>query len=309
MIQVLRTLMLYAIPVLISLSWLLGGNLVSKVSPIDLSSSRVAVGAAVLLLFSSIRRSHATFTNSEKLKWWGHQLLLSLTGRVLYFYLSARSLLSITPFEAVLISTMLPVFLLGLERSMGKRFKSLLIPVGALASVGAVITSLFVASPSGSFHFSTGHLEMALAMLAFAIHILLYKRFVRDTHPANPLFAQFLIAALIMLPMDTTGLMQLGGFSLADWVQFIIYAVVCNLAPFVLVHYCLKNFSSFTVGAVAILSPLFAFVIKGVSNQAPPRPTFMLISIFACILTYFTLRADQPTPKPLTVPNKKGGPA
>lgn len=299
-------LMLYAIPMLISLSWLLGGNLVAKISPIALSSSRVAIGAAVLFLFSDIRRSQEKLTRSEKLRWWGHQLLLALTGRVVYFYLSARSLLSITPFEAVLISTMLPVFLLGLERLMGKPFKNYLIPFGALASVGAVVSSLFVASPSGSFHFSVGHLEMALAMFAFATHMLFYKRFVRDPHPANPLFAQFLIAALILLPLDISGLAQLSVFSVMDWLQLIIYAVVCNLLPFVLVHYCLKRFSSFSVGAVAILSPLFSFVIKGVSNQSAPSLQFMFISVLACVLTYLTLRADQPAAKAAPVPAGKG---
>jgi drug/metabolite transporter (DMT)-like permease len=302
-------MMLYAIPMLISLSWLLGGNLVAKISPIALSSSRVAIGAIVLFLFSDIRRSHDKLTRSEKFRWWGQQLLLALTGRVIYFYLSAQSLLSITPFEAVLISTMLPVFLLGLERVLGKPFKSYLIPIGAVTSVGAVISGLFVASPAGSFHFSIGHLEMALAMFAFAIHMLLYKRFIRDPHPGNPLFAQFLIAALILLPLDITGLTQFSAFSFGDWFQFIVYALVCNLLPFVLVHYCLKSFSSFSVGAVAILSPLFSFVIKGVSNQSPPNPGFMFASVLACVLTYFTLRADQTANKAVTVPAGKGKPA
>ena len=289
--------MLFSIPVLISLSRLLGGTLVHKVPPLTLSILRFGVGSFILFIFTDLNSFVKNNSRKYLLKWLGIQFILAVTGRALYAYFSAKSLLTISPFEAIIISTSLPVFIIILEKILGKPFKTPWVPLLGLLSFTSVLLSLLSQNNATMNKFSgslsAGHFEMLLAMLVYAIHLIYYKKQVKDISPVNPLFAQFLLAGIMLAPFNTDGFIAFFSFDYSDWVRFLVYAIICNLLPFVLVHYCLKKFSSFTIGAIAILSPLFAFIFRGVYEQKPLNIKFVLLSLVACLLTYMTVRIDH----------------
>ncbi len=295
--QITKFIMLFSIPILISISWLLGGTLVHKVTPLELSTIRFIVGSIFLFFFTDLKSFIKNKTKSEIINWFKVQFFLSLTGRALYAYFSAKSLLTISPFDAILLSTSLPVFLLILERFLGQPFKSHWTPILGILSFFAVFSS--ISTNNNSEHLESlnslkiGHFEMLGAMLLYATHLIFYKKQVKDYSPWNTLFIQFIFASAMLLPFDKDHYSSLINFEFIDWLRFFIYAIICNLLPFVLVHYCLKIFSSFTVGAVAILSPLFAFFFSGIYDQTQLSVKSVLITLTACFLTFLTVRFDQ----------------
>jgi drug/metabolite transporter (DMT)-like permease len=295
--RIVKLSMLFSIPILISLSWLLGGTLVHKVPPLALSIVRFGVGSFILFLFTDLKLFIKNNSRNYLFKWLGIQFILAVTGRALYAYFSAKSLLTISPFEAILLSTSLPVFLLILERILGKSFQSPWVPLLGLLSFTSVFLSILTYNNAANIGFSgsltSGHFEMLLAMFVYAIHLIYYKNQVKDISPVNPLFAQFLLAGIILASFNNDGFIAFISFDFSDWVRFLVYAIICNLLPFVLVHYCIKTFSSFTIGAVAILSPLFAFIFSGIYEQKPLDLKFVILSLVACLLTYMTVWIDQ----------------
>lgn len=288
---------LVAIPILISLSWLLGGNLVSKVEPSALAAARVTFAAAFLFFFSNIRRDHTMWSPKSKKVWWRDQALLSVTGRAGYFFFSTLALVWITPFEAVLISTLLPIFLLFIERFAGKPFVSLQIPIFGILSCLLALASLLVMKSSANVvngnQLNLGHLSMAFAVLLFAFHLFYYKKSIRDHSATNPLAAQFSIAAILLLPFGAAHLQQFFSLNFLEWIQFVGYAVVCNLLPFVLVHRCMKTLAPIHVAAASVLSPLFAVLFKQVYTSAAVPNSFLLLGASSLVFVLLTLRAGQ----------------
>ncbi len=282
-------LMLLGVPVLVSLSWVLGGGLVQKISPMVLSSSRLLVGALILGALSDVFRKQRELPSDQVRHWWKNQVLLSLTGRVLYYYASTRALLSISSLDAVLVTTTMPIQSLFVERLLGARFSNPWIPA---VGVMACATVAFAVTTGGSGlrgSLEPGHLEMGVATLAFVVHLTMYKRMTKDASPVNPLFAQFAFGALCLVPLDVAGYAAFGTLSAGEWVQFAVYSVVCGLLPFVLNHYCLQRFSPFIVSAVAILSPLFGMLFQASLRGELVSLQFMLLSLVSCCLIFTAL--------------------
>ena len=286
--------MLLLIPILISLSWLLGGNLIRELHPMTLASGRVVLSAAFLFFTSSILHSQKNWTWAEKKTWWKDQAFLSLTGRVFYYYFSARALLTISPFEAVLITTQLPIFSMFLERIFRMRvFSSFAIPALGIATSFIAAIAVWSSNFESHLFFRPGYIEMLLAILFFGIHLVFYKKKVRDASSLNPLFAQFLLASLVMLPLGFSQMRELGELGLFDWGQMLIYTFVCGLLPFVLVHHSLKKFTAFSVAAVSILSPIFAICFKSVYTSQTLSLVFVFLTLLTCLFTFFTLSMDM----------------
>lgn len=285
---------LILIPVLVSLSWLFGGNLIRDLNPMTLTTGRIVLSAIVLFFVSSIVRSQKNWTWTERKRWWKNQAFLSLTGRVFYYYFSVRALLTISPFEAVLVTTQLPILSIFLERIFGMRtFPSLVIPVfGIFTSFVAAVAVWSVHFPSQLF-FRSGYIDMLFAILCFGIHLVFYKEKVRDSSSVNPLFAQFLLASFIMLPLALPRMDELWHLDIVDWGQMFIYTFICGLLPFILVHHALKKFTAFSVASVSILSPVFAVLFKGIYTNQKLSLVFITFIILTCICTFLTLKMDM----------------
>jgi drug/metabolite transporter (DMT)-like permease len=258
---------------------------------------RFAVGSIVLIFFTDIKNFIRNNSKVQLINWFLTQLILAISGRALYAYFSSSSLLSITPFEAVLISTSLPVLLIVLERFIFKnKFKNLFTPILSILSFATVLASIINYNSNKNFdlnRLSVGHFEMLIAMLFYAVHLIFYKKQVKDKSPANPLFIQFVIAFVLLFPFNIECYNSFYSLNFNDWFKFFTYSIVCNLLPFVLVHYCLKIYSSFTVGAVAILSPVCSFIFSTFYEQKSFDVRFVLLSILACLFTFFTVLTDQ----------------
>jgi drug/metabolite transporter (DMT)-like permease len=288
-----NAVLILGIPLSVSLSWILGGELVKKMSPLVLSSSRMLVGVAILLLFSNILATQRSWSRDQRLVWWRNQLILALTGRTLYYYLSSASLLSISPVDALLVTSLMPVFALFIERILGTRFRTILLPVsGLLASgfaVAAVASSRNAGVPISS---ALGYLEIIGAVLSFSLHLSLYSRMTKDDSPVNPLMVQFAIGAAFLLPADLLGYQAFSKFSAVDWGQFAVYSAVCNLLPFVLVHYALKLVSPLTVASASIVSPLFGIVMVQGFSGTPIAPSFISLTLCSVGLTWTTIKLN-----------------
>ena len=285
-------LLLLLIPILISMSWLLGADLIHKISPLTLSSFRLLIGALVLLIFADFKNLFFYKDNKKLISWWLNQLILSIFGRMFYFYLSAKSLLLISPFEAILVSSSLPVIILLIQRALGKLFISPLMPVFSFASFMAVILSMYFYNNNFN-NFNLGHLEIFVAMIAFAIHLILYPKLIGEHEkPVNVLFAQFILGAMFLLPMNFQDISSFFHLSIAEWIKFLVYSVVCNLLPFVIVHYALRRTSAFVVGMTSILSPLFTIISKDIFYKQALNNTFIILSLISCLFISLTIAID-----------------
>lgn len=290
------TFTLLLMPLLNALSWLLGGALLSKIDPYSLSTLRTLIVAIILILTLLItERSHfSKILQSKNLKWWKDQLVLSLSGRVLYYYYSAKSMLSISPLEAIIITTLMPILALAAEKIYSKIDLSAgTIVMGIFACTFGII-SIFLSTESRLVSFKIGHVEMLFAVAAFAFHTVYYKAKVKDSSPTILLMAQFSIGAVLMLPfLPHTAITQFANLDLSNWFRFLFYSIICGLGPFVLLHYCLKKYDPFIVLTFSLLSPLFAILLRGVYKYTPISNSFVICTIFTCIFAIGTLAVNS----------------
>ncbi len=286
----------YLIPILNAGSWLLGGTLITVIGPYELSALRTLVVALILIAYVVVSDRPSIHSLWHKsLTWWLHQGFLALTGRVIYYYFGAKALLTITPFEAILVTVLLPV-ITGLIEAATRRGK--VSPIGLLFSIGACVMatlSMMSVSPGwGVSGLRMGHFDMLIAVVAFAVHAVYYKQNVKEPSPQVPLLAQFAISAIVLLPFANWGVMESAGdLSPVNQLRFVIYAVVCGLLPFVCMHYALKRYSSFLVLTVSILGPIFALLLKGVYQEAPLSPQFIIMTAVTVVFTFLALWASQ----------------
>lgn len=293
-------LLLLAIPVTVSLSWVLGGELVATVSPLELSIGRLGLGTIAFFFVSNIVSTQKALNVNERLAWWGQQFLLSITGRAAYYALTSTALLSISPLEALIMTSLMPVIAFSMERLLGKVFFSWKTPVFGLLASFFVVAALVVRDFSKintlkPLHY--GHGLMALGIAAYVLHMALYARLVKDKNPANPLFAQFLIGFLLLIPFEPQALMFMKDLNALKWVHFLIYALICNIIPFVAVHFCLKHFDSFKVSTVSILSPLFGTFFALAYGSPLPSSVFFILTGAACMSVYLCLKSNvMPAP-------------
>jgi drug/metabolite transporter (DMT)-like permease len=286
-------ILIAGIPLSVSLSWILGGELVKKISPLVLSSSRMLVGIAIMILFSNINATQRGWSRNQRLEWWRNQLILAITGRTLYYYFSSRALLSISPLDALLVTSLMPVFSLFMERIFGARFRTLLLPTSGLLASGFAFAAVASSRKAGvSASSALGYLEIIGAVVSFSLHLSLYGRVTKDDSPVNPLMVQFAIGAACLLPADLSGYQAFSHFSATDWGHFAVYAAVCNLLPFVLVHYALKIVSPLTVASASVVSPLFGIVVVKASSGTSVEPSFVVFSLCAVVLTWATIKLN-----------------
>ena len=292
----LQAVILLSIPVTVSLSWVLGGELVKAIPPVSLSIGRLALGVLVFFLFSSITRDLKDLPTPEKMRWWGQQALLAATGRSAYYALTATSLVSISPLEALIITTLMPVFTLALQRLIGVRFSSPGVPTFGLLATAATVAAIVLKSGLSESGISTlhmGRLLMMAGIAAYVVHLVLYARFVKDKNPANPLFAQFLFGFLMLLPFEPHGLGFMSHLTAVSWFQFLVYALVCNIVPFVAAHYALQTFGPFIVSTVASTSPFFGTLFAMALGVPTPSFWFFAFGTLAAGFVFFCLRSNM----------------
>ncbi|MGE3611036.1 MAG: DMT family transporter [Bacteriovoracaceae bacterium] len=289
-------ILLLLIPFLISLNWLIGGNLVKILPPMTLAASRMLLATMVLFFFSNILQAQINWSKTRKISWWKEQFVLSFTGRACYSVFSIYALTMISPFAALVIASLLPVFLILIERLGGKSFKNKYVPSFAFLSTIITLATLnFIPSLESSLGNISyrGLLCMGVAIFLFAIHLTFYKRTIRDDSSSNPLFAQFLIAAILVISIEPLSLLKIFQLTLKEWFQLLMYSIVCNLIPFALVHYSLKKYSPLIIGSVSILSPLFAFIFKGIYTSISIPWIFIILTILASFFVFMTIKFDK----------------
>ncbi|OFZ19597.1 MAG: hypothetical protein A2Z20_06495 [Bdellovibrionales bacterium RBG_16_40_8] len=288
-------LMVYLIPVFTSLSWLLGGVLVLQLSPYSLSISRTAiVGVLLLIYFLVFSRKPLQTIAKTSTCWWIDQAILAISGRTIYYYYSSKALLSISPFEAILVASFLPIIILFFNKIFKiSNVNTLSLALGLLACALNIYT-LTIYSTDRFSGFGTGHIEMLIAISGFAFHTIYYKAKVKESSPLLPLAVQFLIGAIIMLPFTKTNfLAEFGHLQLVSWGQFTFYSLVCGLLPFVFLHYALQMHSPFLITTISMLAPAFAIVFKSIYQEQPLNMWFIICTIATCSLAVLTLTANK----------------
>ena len=209
-------------------------------------------------------------------------------------HLSSAALLSISAVDAVLVTSLMPVFSIFIERIFGTRFRTYLLPLcGFLASLTAFCAVLSARGSLGAFSLTIGHFEIVAAIIFFTLHLSLYSRMTKEPSPVNPLMVQFTLAALLLLPADLGGYQAFSSFTTTNWIQFTVYAVVCNLLPFVLVHYALKLTSPLAVASASIASPLFGIVFARIISGTEIVPSFIAFTVCSLVLTWTTIRINM----------------
>jgi drug/metabolite transporter (DMT)-like permease len=291
-------LFLMMIPFLVSLNWLIGGNLIQQIPALPMAGGRLlfaTLALFILFLFTS-RRSREK--SNVDLNWLKNQFILSITGRVIYTAASIWALALISPFEAIVLGALTPIFLIAIEGFFGSGFKNRYVPTFGLLSVTFAILSLTTSELSHhQKSFSVlGYALMIFAVSAFSVHLSLYKRFEIDKSSIAPLMTQFAMATIILLPFGLTGFKHFFILDFNGWLQFFLYSVVCNLTPFILVHHSLKKYSPFTVGSVSILAPLMAFLFRNVYSSGTLELKFLILSLVACGFVFLTTKFDRLIP-------------
>ncbi|MCK6596730.1 MAG: DMT family transporter [Bdellovibrionaceae bacterium] len=287
-------LSLIFIPILVSLSWIIGGDLVKVMPTVTLTIARIAFSTVTLLimLFLFNRKDLTNLQNRIiKLDWWKGQLILTLTGRVLYFILSTHALKSISPLQAILFNGLLPIFGLFLARISGQKFKNKLIPFFSFLTSLSAIAAIFNIF-SGSWILNLGIIEMFFAVFFFSLHISLYKKYVSSKSATETLFSQFLLCFLILLPFDFDFINPLFQITIHDLIKFLIYSIVCNLAPFFLLHYTLKYIKPINIQLVCTLAPIFGLFFNFLYQKSQISNLFIYLTLLTVALISITIFLD-----------------
>lgn len=286
----------YLIPILNAGSWLLGGLLITQLPPYELSTLRTAIVALLLFVYSSFAyKDLVRELQSKTASWWKHQIFLSITGRVIYYYFSAKALQTISPFEAILMTTLLPIVTMIIESSMGYAKVSITTFSFSMATCALCLLCLLTsASGNQTTGIRLGHIEMVIAIISFAAHSIYYKKNISDISPTIPLLVQFLVAAVLLLPFINFELLQaINSFDYISSGRFFVYAVVCGLLPFICLHYALGKFSSFIVMNISILGPIMAFLMRGLYQSEPLNNSFIFLTVGTVFMSFLALWSNQ----------------
>jgi len=96
-----------------------------------------------------------------------------------------------------------------------------------------------------------------------------------------------------LLPADVEGDLAFYNFSSGDWLRFLTYSIVCNLLPFLFVHYSLRAFAPLSVSASLVVSPLVGIALAGLTSEAKVSPWFILFAIGSIALTWLVARLNM----------------
>jgi drug/metabolite transporter (DMT)-like permease len=283
-----HTIMAILIPILNSISWLLGGALIASMSPIGLTTVRLFVISIILNVLLLIKsNNNVVDLKSKPFTWWTDQLILAASGRAAYYYFSTKSLLHITALDAVLISALLPLIIIFIEMAFQMTSVRLITVFTGLIAISLNILTLSLFSPGGVSGLNIGHFEMLLATIFFAAHTIYYKKTMIKSSPVLSLSIQFTIGLLLLLPfVDITIGSELLKLNQTGYLQLIIYSVVCGLLPFVFMHYSLQSYSPFTLTIISMLAPLFAIALKDLFQKNLVSTNFIVL---ACATLFFAI--------------------
>lgn len=282
-----RYLALFSIPTLIGASWLLGGTLVRTIDPLTLSFLRNLLSATALIPFvlTSTKKEDMRLMS---LSWFAGQIFLTITGRVLYYYFATRSLLSIRPVESILIATSLPLYLMLFAFFIRRTIIPLRTTLAGILAVGCTVLAILRTNTMAGFAWQPGHSDMIIAMLFFAIHLFYYPRLTRSASASSTLFLQFGAGAIIMATIINRATLQSIHWTSESIIQLLIFAIGCNLVPFILVHRCLRFFPPLVVGNVSLLSPVLAYSIQCIMGKRNPDAIFLVLAFATAIFVFLS---------------------
>lgn len=271
----IKYIYLIGVPIFVALSWVIGGQLVKSVPPSSLAVLRLLVGGALLgILNPSIFKTYKS-KGSDLGKWLGKNALLSVFGRVLYFYFSIKALLTIPATHAVLVTTLLPIFSLisGLVFRMKVLWVEVVIGLVAMVFVGLAVINRNVGAVE--FVLEQGHIYIFIAMFSMAFYMVAYTKFVKEKSAAEPLFVQYIFAGLVLLffSSDWSFVYDL---TPVNWLHLVLYSTVCTLFPFVFMHHAFKSFSAFAVSVAAISAPVFGVIFQAILFGVDLSQNFMI---------------------------------
>lgn len=290
---------LILIPVLVSLSWILGGNLVKSFGTIDLTIARIGLSGFLLLplLFFSFNKS--TILNLKNMKsanWWFNQIILTITGRVLYFILSTNALKTITPLQAIMFNSLLPIFGIGLSAFIGEKYKNK--NVLTMSVFASFFTMLAIFSlVKDSWYLNVGLIEMFFAVFFFSLHIVLYKKLIINEGAVQVLCVQFLLCFIFIYPLNFRFYESFKNITNDQLIYFILYTTVCNLLPFFLLHHSLRHVKALNVQLVCTLTPICGIILSFLFGERNISITFIILTLVSILLIglilFLELRSKQ----------------
>jgi drug/metabolite transporter (DMT)-like permease len=285
---------LILIPILISLSWLLAGDLVKFIPSVELTIGRIGLSSIALFfmfLFSKNIDFNKLKLKTSDIKWWLGHIILTLTGRVFYFILSTQSLKTISPLQAMIFNGLLPIFSILFIRLSGEPFKNKLIPFySTLSSIFAILSifSLY----EGPWKITIGLILMFFAILFFSLHLSLYKHFIKDETATETLFIQFTLCFFTLLPFNFNFIQPILKLDNIKIIEFLVYSLICNLAPFFLLHYCLKHLKSINIQLICTLTPIFGILMQFLTGNVLIPFKFIILTIFTILFISLSLYFD-----------------
>lgn len=211
---------------------------VSEIPPITLALLRFMIASSILLVITKKMEPTAKLQRRD----WGKMITAGFFGITLYFYLENTGISLTTASSAALITAILPVLAITLNRVV---FKTKIPFIQSLGIIGAMSGGYLAITANGQLDFSSqtfqGNLFIVGAMLSWSFYTLLNKSLNGKYSGLFLTTYQTLFGTMFLLPLSLFEYNQWHFFSANALGNLLYLAVCCSALGYFLYIYALSK--------------------------------------------------------------------
>ncbi|HLD63555.1 MAG TPA: DMT family transporter [Candidatus Peribacteraceae bacterium] len=234
--------------------------------------SPASVYLAILLVMCGILGSHELISleerswhwNMSRSDFWG-TIVAAVTGGVLDPLLFFSGLRFVQASEAILLSSLLPFFVVCFAVLMlGERFTRQTF-IGGMIIISGIIVLLW--ENIVSFRFSGGALLIIGASLCSALTVIIHKKYINHNRTDTIIFLRTVVAALIVIIwVQMTEPESFSHFATTDYVwSFLGLSVGGFLLPYLFYYHSLRHLKAMDAGILSAIGRALSIVLASLT--------------------------------------------